>query len=79
MESGQMVAFSFNAYGYAFQRGVDLLERGFKISTTALVKEYAKLRKELATYEASVSEGGERIGEWEDGHCLWERLCCTNG
>lgn len=68
-----MVALSFNMLGFSYQQGVDWLETGFATSAPAMVELRAKLSRDLEAYEASVLAGGERIGEWEDGHRLWEQ------
>ena len=68
-----MVALNFNMLGFAYQQGVDWLETGFATCASAMVSHRAKLSRDLEAYEVSVSAGGERIGEWEEGHRLWEQ------
>jgi hypothetical protein len=68
-----MVALSFNLQGFSYQQGIDSLQVGFATSTAALAERCAKLRVDLQAYNDLVSAGGERIGEWEDGHRLWEQ------
>jgi hypothetical protein len=68
-----MVALNFNLLGFSYQQGIDSLQAGFTTSTTALAERGAKLRLDLQAYNDSVAAGGARIGEWEDGHTLWEQ------
>lgn len=68
-----MARLDFNLHGYLFQEGVKGLALGFSTATAALAAGSRRLERELAAYEARVAAGGERIGEWEDGICLFEK------
>lgn len=68
-----MVALNFNMLGFSYQQGIGYLEDGFVTSTAALAERRAQLDRDLQAYEALVEAGGERIGEWEDGHRVWEQ------
>ncbi len=68
-----MVALNFNMQGLSYQQGIENLEAGFMTSAAALSDRRAQLLRGLEEYVATVEGGGERIGEWEDGHRLWEQ------
>lgn len=66
-----MVPFTFNTYGFAFEKGVELIADAYRVASDALEAKAHKIKSDLAAYEASISAGGEVIGEWEDGYWLW--------
>lgn len=68
-----MAALNFNMLGFSYQQGVRNLETGFEASAAALAERRTQAQLDLAAYASMVAGGGERIGEWEDGHRLWEQ------
>lgn len=66
-----MVQFTFNTYGFAFEKGVEQLIDAFRLAGGALEANRRNLEDELASYEAAVADGRGVIGEWEDDHWLW--------
>lgn len=64
-----MALFNFDARGYVFQSGIDTLLAAYSSAARALTEDIAKIDAESAAYE----EGGEWIGEREDGYVLWEQ------
>lgn len=68
-----MALFNFNMLGFAYEQGVDSLETGFTTAAAGLVARREDLHRALEAYEANVAAGGQRVGEEEDGHWLWEQ------
>lgn len=68
-----MAPFTFNFVSYAFESGLTVVERGYVAARDAINAEIDIIEANARAYEQHVAEGGERIGEWEDGHLLWEK------
>ena len=68
-----MAELRFNVLGFAYQEGIKRLAEGFISAGAALHDAVAKATAALDAYESDVAAGGQRIGEWEDGVCLWEQ------
>jgi len=58
---------------YQFEHGLRLLEKGYTAARDALQAEIERTKVEAAAYEEALANGGEWIGEYEDGHILWEQ------
>lgn len=68
-----MAAFSFDARHFAFDHGVRLLKQGYEAARDALLGEVERTQAKASMYEEDLANGGEWIGEREDGHILWEQ------
>lgn len=65
-----MVKLGFDARGYAFKAGLDVLRTGYASASKALTADIERVQAEAAAYEAS----DEFIGEIDDeGNRLWEQ------
>ena len=62
-----------NLAAWEFQRAVETLRRGFVEAVAALDRLVDQKGAELLDYEASLRNGAEPIGEWEDGVLLWDQ------
>lgn len=58
---------------YAFQHGLGLLEKGYAAARDALLAEIESIEAEARAYDEGLANGGEWIGEREDGQILWEQ------
>lgn len=65
-----MVKLSFDARGYAFKAGLNVLREGYISASTALAANVERVKAEAVTYEASDEFIGERD---DDGYVLWEQ------
>jgi hypothetical protein len=68
-----MAAFKFDARQFEFDHGVRLLKQGYEAARDALLKEIERIRADARAYEERLANGGDWIGEREDGHVLWEQ------
>lgn len=68
-----MAALTFNFVSYAFESGLKMVERGYVAARDAILTEIDLIKAKARTYEQHVADGGEPIGEWEDGHLLWDQ------
>lgn len=65
-----MVKLNFDARGYAFGAGLDVLRQGYASASKALAADIERVRFASAAYEASP----DFIGEYDaEGHILWDR------
>jgi hypothetical protein len=65
-----MVKLNFDARGYAFKEGLNVLREGYISASTALAANVERVKAEAVTYRAS----DEFIGERDDeGYVLWEQ------
>lgn len=58
---------------YEFRHGLEMLEKGYAAARDSLNMEINRIETEAAAYEEALDNGGEWIGEYEDGHLLWEQ------
>lgn len=56
-----------------FEHGLRMLEMGYRAARDALEAEIERIKVEAIAYEESLANGGEWIGEYEDGRILWEQ------
>jgi hypothetical protein len=69
----RMAMFSFDLRHFEFDHGVRLLKQGYEASRDALLGEVERIKAKAHAYEEGLANGGEWIGEREDGHILWEQ------
>lgn len=67
-----MAPFKFSVLGYEFQRDIKVIREGYDASIEALERRFSDIEGNLKRYREMIAAGGEPIGEWEDGHTLWE-------
>lgn len=65
-----MVRLNFDARGYAFQAGLNVLRESYVSASTALAASVERVNAEAVTYIASDEFIGERD---DDGYVLWEQ------
>lgn len=72
MKEGEAVVhFPFNMIGLVFQDGIEGIRKSYDTAVEALSAE-VELKKEAAIqYQDHIDQGGDPMGEWEDGHALW--------
>lgn len=58
---------------YQFEHGLRMLEKGYIAARDSLQAEIDHIAAEALAYEDALANGGEWIGEYEDGHILWEQ------
>lgn len=58
---------------YQFEHGLRMLEKGYTAARDALQADIERTKAEAIAYEKHLANGGEWIGEFEDGHILWEQ------
>ncbi|MDX0488826.1 hypothetical protein GOC53_00825 [Sinorhizobium medicae] len=58
---------------YQFEHGLRMLEKGYIAARDALQAEIERVKIEAVAYEEALANGGEWIGEREDGYILWEQ------
>jgi hypothetical protein len=58
---------------YQFEHGLNMLEKGYTAARDALYAEIERTRTEATVYEESLSNGGKWMGDYEDGHLLWDQ------
>ncbi|WP_156941716.1 hypothetical protein [Mesorhizobium sp. WSM2561] len=58
---------------YQFEHGLRMLEKGYVAARDALQAEIERTKIEAVAYEEALANGGEWIGELEDGRILWEQ------
>lgn len=68
-----MAQLTFDFRHYTFEHGLRMLEKGYTAARDALLAEIERTEADALAYEKHVEDGGERIGEWEDGYRLWEQ------
>ena len=68
-----MATLGFDARRFEFDHGVRLLKQGYEGARDALLKEIERIRADARSYEEGLANGGEWIGEREDGHVLWDQ------
>lgn len=68
-----MVVFRFDARHFEFDHGVRLLKQGYAAARDALVKEIERVVVDARAYQERLANGGEWIGEREDGIVLWDQ------
>lgn len=74
MSIGGIMTLVFNMHGYVFQEGVKTLQRSFAAAIAPLTADVERRSLEATTYQKSLADGGEWIGERdEDGYVLWDQ------
>jgi hypothetical protein len=68
-----MAKIPFDFRHYTYSHGLRMLEKGYTAARDALLAEMERIETEARVYEESLANGGEWIGEREDGHILWEQ------
>lgn len=68
-----MAKITFDFFHYTFDHGLRMLEKGYSAARDALLAEIEHIETKARAYNESVANGGEWIGESEDGHILWEQ------
>lgn len=68
-----MAKLAFDFRHYTFQHELGLLKKGYTAARDALLAEAERIETEARAYEESLANGGKWIGEYEDGHLLWEQ------
>ena len=62
-----MVAFTFNAVGHSFERGLMILRNSLTASLAGLEQQEAEVTREWDAYNAMIEAGGQPIGQYEEG------------
>ena len=65
------IIFDMEAYSYA--EGIKALRLMFEAARTTLTMQSNEVENAIVEYEKHVDSGGKAIGEWEDGHTLWDQ------
>ncbi|WP_438852497.1 hypothetical protein [Brevundimonas nasdae] len=74
-----MVAFVFNAHGYAYQQGVLSLQRAYQSANDALTTELDVAKEQAATYDHNVENGMPRIQQVDDdGYVIFDEADALN-
>ena len=70
---------TFNTYGHAFEHGLLVIEKSFRVAVQALTLSRDSLIGELGSYREALEAGQPQIGEWdEDGFTLWDQESLLN-
>jgi hypothetical protein len=74
-----MVKLTFNAYGYSFQSGIDILLKSYTSAQQALENDVEMAADDAFAYQQSREEGGKFIGERDDdGYIIWDQQDVLN-
>jgi Ni/Co efflux regulator RcnB len=69
-----MPALVFNAHGYVFQSGLEILSRSYASAWSALAGDVERAADDAFGYQQALEEGAEFIGDRdEDGNVIWSR------
>ena len=68
-----VVQLNFNFHGYRFQESAKIVHASFRSAAQALRADVERAENEAVAYQKYLDEGGEWIGEREDGHVLWDQ------
>lgn len=65
--------FIFDMSAYSYIEGLKAIRLMFEAAGKALSDQSAEVDKSIDEYQQHLDAGGEPIGEWEDGHRLWDQ------
>lgn len=69
-----MVALVFNAHGFVFQSGLDILRSSFLEAEEALSSSLERAKDEAFAYQQAQEQGAGWVGERDDdGHIIWDQ------
>ncbi|WP_417616526.1 hypothetical protein [Parasphingorhabdus sp.] len=63
----------FDMSAYSYIEGLKAIRLMFEAACKALSDQSAKIHRSIDEYQQHLDTGGEPIGEWEDGHRLWDQ------
>ncbi|ASW07747.1 hypothetical protein [Rhizobium sp. 11515TR] len=68
-----MVPLTFDARGYRFEKGLEILRAGFNGARDGALEKNDRLQAKLAQYQDALKNGEQPVGENDDdGHYLWD-------
>ena len=58
---------------YSYAEGIKAVRLMFEAAKTTLELQSSEVSEQIAEYEKHLENGGDAIGEWEDGYRLWDQ------
>jgi hypothetical protein len=68
-----MAKLDFDMEAYSYAEGIKAIRLMFEAAKTTLNLQSNEVASDVAEYERHLDNGGDTIGEWEDGHWLWDQ------
>ncbi|MBL8650240.1 MAG: hypothetical protein JNL35_07530, partial [Sphingopyxis sp.] len=66
-------AISLDMGAYHYAQSLMAIGLMFQAASGSLAQQHAEIEQAKAEYDRHIEAGGEPIGEWEDGYCLWDQ------
>ncbi|NCP50280.1 MAG: hypothetical protein GW850_13960 [Sphingomonadales bacterium] len=63
----------FDMGAYTYSQGIKAIGLMYEAAKNSLLQQRSDLDKSIEQYQSFLDEGGEPIGEWEDGNLLWDQ------
>lgn len=68
-----MAKINFDMEAYSYAEGIKAVRLMFEAAKTTLKLQSREVSEHIAEYDRHLDNGGDAIGEWEDGHRLWDQ------